>query len=37
MFVSIARRDAHAKADASVPITAPFGRASTAAMTDVLM
>jgi hypothetical protein len=34
--VGSARTDAHAKADARVPITPPFGKASTQAMSSIL-
>jgi hypothetical protein len=37
MSVSIARIDADAKANARIPIAVPFGRASTEAMTGILM
>jgi hypothetical protein len=37
MFVSMARIDTYTKVDARVQITAPFGRASTKAMTGILM
>jgi hypothetical protein len=35
--VSIARIDADAKANVRIPIAVPFGRASTEAMTGILM